>query len=58
MCDSMEDSYEIENEKAMAPTSMRIKQNTRSGIVTPLMSPKPTVVKVVSTKYIDAIYTS
>jgi hypothetical protein len=53
--DSIEDRHEIENEKATAPTSIRMRQKIRSGVVTPLMSPKPTVVKVVKTKYIDAM---
>ncbi len=53
--DSMEDSDETENEKATAPTSISRRQKMRSGAVTPLMSPKPTVVKVVKTKYIEAM---
>jgi hypothetical protein len=52
----MEDSDETAKENATAPTSIRPKQKILSGVVTPLISPKPTVVKVVSTKYIDAIY--
>jgi hypothetical protein len=52
---SIEESDETAKEKATAPTSIRIKQNKRSGVVTPLISPKPTVVKVANTKYIEAM---
>jgi hypothetical protein len=53
--ESIEDNEEIEKEKATAPTSIKIRQKTLSLLVTPLISPKPTVVKVASTKYIEAI---
>ena len=52
----MEDKDETEKENEMAPNIIRRRQNRRSGAVTPLISPKPTVVKVVSTKYMDAMY--
>jgi len=53
--DSIDDREEMEKEKATAPTSISMTQYSLSGRVTPLMSPKPTVVKVVKTKYIEAI---
>ena len=52
----MEDKEETEKENEMAPNIISRRQNKRSGIVTPLISPKPTVVKVVNTKYMDAMY--
>ena len=52
----MEDKDETEKENEMAPNIIRRRQNRRSGAVTPLISPKPTVVKVVNTKYMDAMY--
>jgi hypothetical protein len=51
----MDDSEDTAKEKATAPTSISIKQNSLSEFVTPFISPKPTVVNVVSTKYIEAI---
>jgi hypothetical protein len=53
----MEERDETAKEKARAPIKERITQNSLSETVYPLISPKPTVVKVVSTKYIEAIYT-
>jgi hypothetical protein len=54
--ESIEDKDETEKENEMAPNIISRRQNRRSGLVTPLISPKPTVVKVVNTKYMDAMY--
>jgi hypothetical protein len=54
--ESIDDREEIEKEKATAPTNISKTQYNLSGRVTPFMSPKPTVVNVVKTKYIEAMY--
>jgi hypothetical protein len=51
----MEDKDETEKENEMAPNIIKRRQKRRSGPVTPLISPNPTVVKVVNTKYMDAM---
>jgi hypothetical protein len=52
----MEARVPLANEKAMTPITMIKMQNTFSTLVLPLISPYPTVVIVVTVKYMEVRY--
>jgi hypothetical protein len=53
--ESIDDREEIAKENATAPIKLSAMQYILSATVTPLISPNPTVVNVVKTKYMDAM---
>ena len=53
--ESMEESDEIEKEKENTPMIIKTMHITLSSMLTPTISPNPTVVIVVRVKYMDAI---